>query len=179
MLYFTSIWRFSDAWPLAASMETEVMPAQDTWKQYSNALVKVLCRDFQRDMPRLLTVDHGAYCYHILCLDGILFLTCCQKSDPMAASYAFLEEISREFVNLYADQVERKDIRPYKFIKFDMFISKSRKVYQSPQGSATRTLPHVERKSYNQIMGVTEAPAARNDSSAVVFGLVGLGVLVI
>eukprot|EP01064_Diplonema_japonicum_P006144 TRINITY_DN1407_c0_g1_i1.p1 TRINITY_DN1407_c0_g1~~TRINITY_DN1407_c0_g1_i1.p1 ORF type:complete len:187 (+),score=32.46 TRINITY_DN1407_c0_g1_i1:51-611(+) len=176
MLYFTNIWRMPDAWPLAASMDTDTIPEQEKWKKHSQMLVKKLCEDYGRGgLPKLMSVEHGAYCYHILNSDGVLYLTFCQKGDNVAASYAFLEEISREFWSLYAEQIPT-ETRPYKFIKFDIFISKSRKVYQTSH--YTRSIPNVEKRTYNQVMGIAEAQTS-DDNPALILGGIACGVLLL
>eukprot|EP01059_Diplonema_ambulator_P016780 TRINITY_DN286_c0_g2_i2.p1 TRINITY_DN286_c0_g2~~TRINITY_DN286_c0_g2_i2.p1 ORF type:complete len:188 (+),score=26.21 TRINITY_DN286_c0_g2_i2:58-621(+) len=178
MLFFTNIWRANDAWPLAASMDSnDSVPDSEKWKKHAQMLIKKLCEDYARGvLPRLLTVEHGAYCYHILHSDGVMYLTFCQKGDNAAASFAFLEEISREFWSLYSEQIPT-ETRPYKFIKFDIFISKSRKVYQTSQYS--RAMPNVEKRTYNQVMGLAEPPSSSEDNTALILGGIGCGVLLL
>ena len=78
-------------------------------------------------------------------------------------------QIAAEFRVLYLDQV-MTETRPYKFIRFDSFISKSSKVYHSPQYRSRNPPADVEKRTYNQAMGLAEErkAATSQDNSGVI-----------
>ena len=48
----------------------------------------------------------------------VIFLVFTEKSYPKRLAYNYLEELCKEFQNLYSNQIEQPTLRPYAFIKF-------------------------------------------------------------
>jgi vesicle transport protein SEC22 len=170
MLHFTLIARQSDA--LALSADTENSGGADLERNKvtaKNILRKLAANDRQgggsgASQPPLLTVESQSYAYHILSDGGVLFLTMCDTSAPSALAFAYLEDVAREFLQQYGTQIATAT-RPYSFIKFDLYLQKTKKVFSSAtSGRSAAALqrsgrPLPIKKSFREIMGHLDAQA--------------------
>jgi len=67
-------------------------------------------------------------------------MTICERSYPRQLAFSYLDELSKEFYTSHGNEVEKKNLRPYAFMKFDTFMQKTKKVYQN-----TRTQHSLDR----------------------------------
>lgn len=70
--------------------------------------------------------DH--FSFHYVLSSGVVILTLTERAYPKRLAFDYLDELCREFFNVYGSQVARAS-RPYEFIRFDTFIQKTKKVY--------------------------------------------------
>lgn len=66
-------------------------------------------------------------------------MTLCEKEYSSQMAYSFLEDLRKEFVQLYGNEVQNAE-RPYAFIKFDNFIQKTRRLFAD-----TRTKKNIQK----------------------------------
>jgi vesicle transport protein SEC22 len=59
---------------------------------------------------------------------GVCYLCLAEKSYPKKLAFSFLEELQKEFHQVYGQEMLRV-ARPYAFVKFDNFIQKTKKGY--------------------------------------------------
>ncbi|CAJ0901934.1 6613_t:CDS:2 [Entrophospora sp. SA101] len=116
MVKHTVIARISDGLPLAASVD-----------------------DDQNSEERC-SIESGNYVFHYLIQNGVCYMTICEKSYPRQFAFSYLEELSKEFSMSYGNEVEKRTLRPYAFVKFDTFMQKTKKLYQN-----TRTQHNLDR----------------------------------
>jgi len=168
MLKFTSIYRLSDALPLAASMDNAVDSSfqdPDKYKLQAKNIFKELSL---HPPPRLLTVTGGDYSFHILTENGVSFLTLCESKCPAYAAFSYLEDLNKEFSQLYGADVPKCE-RPYAFIKFDTFLQKTKKVYLDTR--TTQSLAKMAgkfnptKKSISEVLGWVKEDTAQQELS--------------
>ena len=168
MLHFTLIARQSDALALAADTETSATDSNvEKNKVTAKNLLRRIASTAQRNpgaYPPLMTVEATSSHYHILCDGGVMFLTMCDPGTPTALAFAFLDDVAREFMNQYSTQIANVT-RPYPFIKFDLYLQKTKKVFSSSHArGASLQLPTNRsapvKKSYKEVMGIAETPKA-------------------
>eukprot|EP00824_Muranothrix_gubernata_P020225 TRINITY_DN4048_c0_g1_i1.p2 TRINITY_DN4048_c0_g1~~TRINITY_DN4048_c0_g1_i1.p2 ORF type:complete len:216 (+),score=33.15 TRINITY_DN4048_c0_g1_i1:110-757(+) len=134
----TLIARVNDGLPLAASMEDEREQKEfDTYKNQAKRIFKQLT---PTSLARC-TIETGPFHFHYIIDGGVCYLTLCDKAYPRRLAYSYLEELAKEFKNLYETSIEGA-MRPYAFIKFDTFIQKTKKLYMD-----TRTQRNIEKLS--------------------------------
>ena len=82
---------------------------------------------------------------------NVCYICICDKSYPKKLAFSFLEEIQREFHSNYGDEVD-KATRPYAFIKFDLFLQKTKKSFQDSQSNNNLTRMNEELQDVTRIM---------------------------
>eukprot|EP00696_Hemimastix_kukwesjijk_P001068 gnl/Hemi2/11387_TR3944_c0_g1_i1.p1 gnl/Hemi2/11387_TR3944_c0_g1~~gnl/Hemi2/11387_TR3944_c0_g1_i1.p1 ORF type:complete len:210 (+),score=59.52 gnl/Hemi2/11387_TR3944_c0_g1_i1:81-710(+) len=123
MAMHTEIARIRDGLLLAASME--VQRNLDPYKEQS----KKIFRSLNPDSHRRLTIETSeGLAFHYIIENGVCYLCLCERSYPKRLAFLYLEEIQKEFDNLYKSQIETAS-RPYAFVKFDNYIQKTKKIY--------------------------------------------------
>jgi hypothetical protein len=204
MLAFTLISRYSDALPLSSdlegsanSMSTAAPPPGTTdLKRTAKSLLQRLSPGGQggsasaayfRGGNALLQIDLPNEGTFVVLLDrGVLFLTVnaasgCAGSpgspNAVATAAAYLEEIAREFGETFGEQVSQVT-RPFPFLKFDNFLSRTKKLFLSHPhgasgGSSSSSSADVRRQgagvptkaSFYRIMGLVEPASVSGGSN--------------
>ena len=168
MLHFTLIARQADALALAADTETSATDSNvEKNKVTAKNLLRRIASTMQRNpgaYPPLMTVEAASSHFHVLVDGGVMFLTMCDPGTPNALAFAYLDDVAREFMNQYATQVANVT-RPYPFIKFDLYLQKTKKVFSSSHARGASLQPPANRpapvkKSYKEIMGIADTPKA-------------------
>uniref|UniRef100_A0A069DSH3 Putative sec22 vesicle trafficking protein-like 2 n=1 Tax=Panstrongylus megistus TaxID=65343 RepID=A0A069DSH3_9HEMI len=75
--------------------------------------------------------------YMITCV-GVSYLVMTEFHYPAALAFSFLNDLMREFIQLYDSNKVNTARRPYQFIEFDSYIHKTRQAYNKPQNLASR-----------------------------------------
>lgn len=176
MLHFTLIARQTDALALSADTETSGGSDLERNKVTAKNILRKLALDASRAasgaaaaaIPPLLSVESQSFAYHVLSEGGVLFLTMCDTSAPASLAFAYLEDVAREFLQQYGGQIAGAT-RPYSFIKFDLYLQKTKKVFSnSARGTASMQRagrPTPVKKSFREIMGQGEGPTTGNGSA--------------
>lgn len=119
--------------PLAASMDDE-KDANGELEQYKGQAKKIM-RQTSSTSPSPCTIEAGAYSFHYVVVDTptssgskICFLTLAEKGCPRRLAFDYLDDLQKEFIQLHGQQIDNVE-RPYKFITFDTFIQKTKKLY--------------------------------------------------
>lgn len=105
----------------------------DTYERQAKKLVRSLASSADpRTLPRdneYVTLESGDYfSFHYVLSTGVVFLTLSERAYPKRLAFDYLDELRREFFQIYGAQVSKAS-RPYEFIRFDTFIQKTKKVY--------------------------------------------------
>jgi vesicle transport protein SEC22 len=180
MLKFTLISRCSDALPLAASMDNTVdnsFSDPDKYKLQAKNIFKEL---MIHPPPRLLTITSGEYSFHLLTENGVSFLTLCETKSPSYLAFSFLEDLNKEFQNLYGQEVARCE-RPYAFIKFDTFLQKTKKVYMDTRSNRNLSKMagkyNATKKGISEVLGWVKEDPVETGFSPQMIAAIGGGVL--
>ena len=113
----------------------------DEYKKQARKITQLL----SANAPETLTIESGNSYFLYLITKSVCYLTLCDRSYPKKLALSFLEELSKEFDDLYGSQVEAAT-RPYHFIKFDQFILKTKKLYSDTR--AQRNLQALNSELY-------------------------------
>ncbi|EJD54084.1 protein transport protein Sec22 [Auricularia subglabra TFB-10046 SS5] len=133
MVRTTVIARASDALPLAASVDDEqTEQALQEHKQQS----KLIFRRITPNSEPRCSIESGAYTLHYLIADNVVYLTIAEKSYPRKLAFSYLDELSKEFAQSYGAKVDNVR-KPYAFVGFDTFMSKTARLYQDTRTAAS------------------------------------------
>ncbi|KAF8318196.1 snare-like protein [Clavulina sp. PMI_390] len=142
MVRSTIIARASDALPLAASSDDEeTETALHEHKQQS----KLIFRRITPNSEPKCSIESGQYTLHYLIADNVVYLTIAEKSYPRKLAFSYLDELSKEFANVYGPKVETVR-KPYAFVGFDTFMQKTARLYQD-----TRTATASSESNLNKL----------------------------
>ena len=100
------------------------------------------------------SAEAGPYTFHVLTEGGVCYLTLAERGYPKKLAYGFLEELQKEFSQLYGPQIESAT-RPYAFIKFGTCASLDHSEVLAP----TDQLTGMQTRSYRRRRSCTWTPA--------------------
>ncbi|TFY77287.1 hypothetical protein EWM64_g6725 [Hericium alpestre] len=132
MVKSTIIVRASDALPLAASVDDE--QTEQALQEHKQQAKLIFRRITVNSEPRL-SIESGPYTLHYLISDNVTYLTIADKSYPRKLAFSYLDELSKEFATSYGAKVESVR-KPYAFVGFDTFMSKTTRLYQDTRTAA-------------------------------------------
>ncbi|ESL11228.1 SEC22 vesicle trafficking protein A/C [Trypanosoma rangeli SC58] len=167
MLLFTLIVRQRDALALAADTDTSSAELEQC-KVAAKTLLRKLATEYNNpsvNVPPLLTIVWKIYMFYVLSESGVSFLTMCDTAMPAGVALAFLEDVAREFLQQYGCQVELMT-RPYCFIKFDLYLQRTKKVFATAYTSRSMDVSRVGRtapvrRTFDEVMtGIVSKPGS-------------------
>jgi vesicle transport protein SEC22 len=152
MVRLTLIARLSDGLPLAEGLDADKSPELEQAKAQAKAIFRRLagCPPSSLGPPRV-TAEAAPLCHHYLLDGGAVFLTSTDRAYPKRLAFQYLEELASEFSRLYGPQLETVT-RPYAFVKFDTFISKTRRVFQDTRSQRNLSLLSKDLQEVSAIM---------------------------
>jgi len=176
----------SDSLPLAESIdekeEEELKTSNpkakvesDPYENYKNQRKKILEQLSlfnSGSANEKLSIDSGPMVFHTLTSRGVIYMTLCEKSYSSQMAYAFLEELKKEFEQLYGSEVNKVE-RLYAFMKFDTFIQKTRRVYTDSRAKRNiqvlkdelHDVQHIIKKNISDVIGRGQQLDALSDLS--------------
>ncbi|EAN84290.1 putative SNARE domain-containing protein [Trypanosoma cruzi] len=171
MLFFTLIVRQRDALALAADTDTSSAELEQC-KVAAKTLLRKLAAEHSNPslcVPPLLTIVWKNYVFHILSESAVSFLTMCDTAMPAGIAVAFLEDVAREFLQQYGSQVEAVT-RPYCFIKFDLYLQRTKKVFATANSSRSMNVSRVGRtapvrRTFEDVMAGIDSKTGSSMSS--------------
>ncbi|RSH77537.1 SNAP receptor [Apiotrichum porosum] len=126
MVRSTTIFRVNDGLPLAASVDDETTEkALTEYKQQS----KLIFRRLTPNSEPACSIESGDYTLHYLIVGNVIYMCICDQSYPRKLAFSYLDELSKEFQRSYEGKIEGAT-RPYAFMGFDTFISKTTRLYR-------------------------------------------------
>ncbi|CAD6571458.1 MAG: SNAP receptor [Tremellales sp. Tagirdzhanova-0007] len=126
MVRSTTIFRVADALPLAASVDDEnTEKALTEYKQQS----KLVFRRLNANSEPACSIESGQYTLHYLIVEKVIYMCICDSSYPRKLAFSYLDELSKEFQRSYEGKIDTVT-RPYAFMGFDTFISKTTRLYR-------------------------------------------------
>ncbi|KIJ26022.1 hypothetical protein M422DRAFT_216438 [Sphaerobolus stellatus SS14] len=132
MVRSTTIVRLSDALPLAASVDDE---ATESVLSEHKQQAKLIFRRINSNSEPKCSIESGPYTLHYLIADNVVYLTIAEKSYPRKLAFSYLDELSKEFSQSYGAKVDSVR-KPYAFVGFDTFMSKTARLYQDTRTAA-------------------------------------------
>ncbi|KZS98092.1 putative SEC22-synaptobrevin [Sistotremastrum niveocremeum HHB9708] len=126
MVRSTVIARASDGLPLAATVDDE--QTEQALQDHKRECKLIFQRITPNSEPRC-SIENGPYTFHYLIADNVVYLTIAEKSYPRKLAFLYLDELSKEFNQSYGAKVDTVR-KPYAFVGFDTFMSKTARLYQ-------------------------------------------------
>ncbi|GMM38501.1 SNAP receptor [Saccharomycopsis crataegensis] len=125
MVKSTLIFRY-DNLPLSGSVDDDNEPG--LIKEKKN--IKLLMGKLSPNSEPQATIESEQYAIHYLIDNQIYYFVITDKSYPRKLAFAYLTEVSTEFYNSHGQEtLNNLSLRPYAFINFDNFLSKTKKIY--------------------------------------------------
>ncbi|KAJ1647601.1 SNAP receptor [Coemansia asiatica] len=149
MVKSTIIARVADGLPLAASMDDE--QAESMLSEYKSQ-AKAIFKKLNAHSEPMCSIESGPYSLHYLLDQGVCYLCICEKSFPRKLAFSYLDELAKEFYMSYGGEVEKTNLRPYAFIKFDTFIQKTKRIYEDSRTQSNLSKLNEDLRDVTQIM---------------------------
>ncbi|KKF93127.1 Protein transport protein sec22 [Ceratocystis fimbriata CBS 114723] len=149
MIRSTQISRL-DGLMLCASVDDDATAGQLT--EVKNQVKQVL-RKLTRNSEAQASIDSGDLSIHYLIESEIVFVTICSRSYPRKLAFTYLADIAREFTTTYpAHQLLSPSLRPYAFMEFDTFISRTRDTFSDARASQNLDKLNDELRDVTKVM---------------------------
>ncbi|KAL1412854.1 SNAP receptor [Vanrija albida] len=146
MVRSTTIFRVSDGLPLAASVDDETTEkALTEYKQQS----KLIFRRLTPNSEPACSIESGDYTLHYLIVGNVIYMCICDQSYPRKLAFSYLDELSKEFQRSYGDKIDAAT-RPYAFMGFDTFISKTTRLYRDSRSLTQKAGPSSQLDQLNE-----------------------------
>ncbi|KAI7903215.1 Longin-like domain-containing protein [Cokeromyces recurvatus] len=149
MVKTTIIARVSDGLPLAASMDDEQV--ENELAEYKGQAKTIFKRLNMNSEPRC-SIESGKYVFHYIIEGSVCYLCICDKSYPRKLAFSYLEELAKEFNMSYGNEVDKPGLRPYAFVKFDVFMQKTKRIYQDTRTQSNLTKLNEDLQDVTRIM---------------------------
>ncbi|ATZ58445.1 Bcsec22 [Botrytis cinerea B05.10] len=149
MIKSTQIARL-DGLMLCASVDDE---QTETSLAEIKSQVKMVLRKMNRNSADQATLDSGPYTMHYMIANDIVFLCICERSYPRKLAFTYLSDLSTEFNTTYpATQVHSPTLRPYAFMDFDTFISRTKSTYSDTRATQNLDKLNDELRDVTKVM---------------------------
>ncbi|KAH8821415.1 Longin-like domain-containing protein [Xylogone sp. PMI_703] len=147
MIRSTQIARL-DGLMLCASVDDE---ATESSLAEVKSQVKMVLRRLNRNSEAQASIESGQYTIHYQITDNIVYICITTHSYPRKLAFTYLSDLCAEFSTTYPpSQVHSPSLRPYAFMEFDTFISRTKATY-----SDTRATQNLD-KLNNELRDVTQ-----------------------
>ncbi|OWB65177.1 hypothetical protein B5S33_g3730 [[Candida] boidinii] len=97
---------------------------------------KLLVQKMNSNTESRASIESGEYTLHYLILNSIVYMCICEKSFPRKLAFSYLSEISNEFNHVHGQECLNPNIRPYQFVNFDSYISKTKKLFEDARAQS-------------------------------------------
>ncbi|QSZ30054.1 hypothetical protein DSL72_004572 [Monilinia vaccinii-corymbosi] len=126
--------------------------------------VKMVLRKMNRNSADQATLDSGPYTLQYvletqfvriryMIANDIVFLCICERSYPRKLAFTYLSDLSTEFNTTYpATQVHSPTLRPYAFMDFDTFISRTKSTYSDTRATQNLDKLNDELRDVTKVM---------------------------
>lgn len=115
--------------------------------------VKLILRRLNRNSEPQASIESGAYTLHYQISADIIYIAITDRTYPRKLAFTYLSDISTEFANTYpAQQLMSSILRPYAFMEFDTFISRTRATYSDTRATQNLDKINDELRDVTQVM---------------------------
>lgn len=134
--------------PLSGSVDEDESPELAQQKKKIKAIVTKI----NPNSESKATIESGEYTIHYSMVDSIIYFVICDKSFPRKLAFSYLSEISNEFGNSHGIEALKPTVRPYQFLSFDSFLSKTKKIYQDSRAQSNLDKLNYELEDVKKVM---------------------------
>lgn len=98
--------------------------------------VKLILRRLSRTSEPQASIESGAYTLHYLIVSDIVYVAITDRTYPRKLAFTYLSDLATEFSTTYpAQQLLSPVLRPYAFMEFDTFISRTKATYSDTRAT--------------------------------------------
>lgn len=149
MIRSTQIARL-DGLMLCASVDDE---QQEAALSEVKSQIKQILRKLSRNSEQQASIESGSYNLHYLVDNDITFLCITDRSYPRKLAFTYLSDLAREFTTTYPiSQLHSPALRPYAFMEFDTFISRTKSTYSDARASQNLDKLNDELRDVTKVM---------------------------
>lgn len=149
MIHSTQIVRL-DGLMLCASVDDE--PNESSLSEIKSQ-VKMVLRRLNRNSESQASIESGSFTLHYLISQDIVYLCICRKSYPRKLAFTYLSDLSSEFLTTYQhSQIHSPTLRPYAFMEFDRFISRTKGTYSDSRAAQNLDKLNDELRDVTNVM---------------------------
>ncbi|KAH6626384.1 Longin-like domain-containing protein [Chaetomium sp. MPI-SDFR-AT-0129] len=115
--------------------------------------IKLILRRLSRTSEPQASIESGAYTLHYLIASDIVYIAVADRNYPRKLAFTYLSDVAAEFSTTYpAQQVLSPVLRPYAFMEFDTFLSRTRATYSDSRATQNLDKLNDELKDVTQVM---------------------------
>lgn len=116
--------------------------------------VKLILRRLNRNSEPQASIESGAqYTLHYQIAQDIVFVCITDRSYPRKLAFTYLSDISTEFLTNYPQQqLLSAVLRPYAFMEFDTFISRTKATYSDARATQNLDKLNDELRDVTKVM---------------------------
>ncbi|WYZ38736.1 hypothetical protein EsH8_III_000650 [Colletotrichum jinshuiense] len=149
MIRSTQIARL-DGLMLCASVDDE---QQEAALDEVKSQIKQVLRKLTRNSEPQASIESGAFNLNYLIDSDIIFLCITDRSYPRKLAFTYLSDLAREFTTTYPiAQLHSPSLRPYAFMEFDTFISRTKATYSDSRASQNLDKLNDELRDVTKVM---------------------------
>ncbi|KAK6951882.1 hypothetical protein Daesc_006407 [Daldinia eschscholtzii] len=127
MIRSTQIARLGDGLMLCASVDDE---QSESSLSEVKSQTKIILRRLNRNAEPQASIESGNYTIHYLIANDVVYICISERSYPRKLAFTYLSDLSAEFSQSYpAHQLHSPSLRPYAFMEFDTFITRTKALY--------------------------------------------------
>ncbi|KLU89933.1 protein transporter SEC22 [Magnaporthiopsis poae ATCC 64411] len=118
--------------------------------------VKLVLRRLSRNSEPQASIESGtAYTLHYLIspANDVVHVCIADRSYPRKLAFTYLSDLATEFANTYpVHQIQSPTLRPYAFVEFDTFISRTKQTYSDSRASQNLDKLNDELRDVTKVM---------------------------
>ncbi|KAH8888853.1 snare-like protein [Thozetella sp. PMI_491] len=115
--------------------------------------VRLILRRLNRNSEPQASIESGAFNLHYLVSSDIVFVVIADGSYPRKLAFTYLSDLANEFHTTYpAAQVLSPTLRPYAFMEFDTFISRTKATYSDTRATQNLDKLNDELRDVTKVM---------------------------
>jgi len=115
--------------------------------------VKMILRRLNRNSEQQASIESGPYTLHYLISADIIYICISERSYPRKLAFTYLSDLSTEFSTTYPpQQVHSPSLRPYAFMEFDTFISRTKATYSDTRATQNLDKLNDELRDVTKVM---------------------------
>jgi len=115
--------------------------------------VKMILRRLNRNSEQQASIEGGVYTLHYLISQEIVYICISERSYPRKLAFTYLSDLALEFSTTYpSSQTLSPSLRPYAFMEFDTFISRTRATYSDTRATQNLDKLNDELRDVTKVM---------------------------
>jgi vesicle transport protein SEC22 len=115
--------------------------------------VKLILRRLSRTSEPQASIESGPYTLHYLIAADIVYVAITERTYPRKLAFTYLSDLATEFSTTYpAAQLLSPVLRPYAFMEFDTFISRTKATYSDARATQNLDKLNDELRDVTKVM---------------------------